>query len=261
MNTDTVVCLSPNLTGAIDTVFNACPENADGNADFVIDSTECINIAGLTEGVDTACIVICSNFVCDTINVTVTVIPEGGLLAPIAVDNDTITVINAPVTVNVILNDTLNTEQGTIEILDDPLNGIAVVTVDNEITYTPDPGFCGQLDSFTYVLTTIGGLDTATVRVNVLCEELTVFNGFSPNGDDVNSTFTILGIERFPDAKVYVFNRWGNQVYFRDGGYENVPGIAFDGTWEGRDLPDGTYFYMIDTNDGERLTGFVQIHR
>ena len=262
VNADSIVCLDTDLVGPIDTVFNACPTSADGNAEFMIDSTECINILGLTEGVDTACIVICSNFVCDTINITVTVIPEGGILPPVAVNNDTMTVINTPVTVNVILNDTLNTtEQGTIEILDDPLNGTASVTADNEVIYTPDPSFCGQLDSFTYVLTTIGGADTATVTVNVLCEELTVFNGFSPNGDDVNDTFTILGIERFPNADVYVYNRWGNQVYFRNGGYQNVPGIAFDGTWDGSDLPDGTYFYMIDTNDGERITGYVQIHR
>jgi len=133
--------------------------------------------------------------------------------------------------------------------------------IDNSIIYTPDPGFCGDTDSFTYTLTTSGGVSTATVTINVLCEELTVFNGFSPNGDELNDTFTILGIERFPHARVYVYNRWGNQVYFRDGNYQNVPGIAFDGTWEGNDLPDGTYFYMIDTNDGERMTGYVEIHR
>ena len=259
---DSVYCLDVTLPGMIDTVFNACPENTDGNADFtMIDTTNCIGIIGLTEGVDTACIVLCSGNVCDTVNVTVTVIPEGGLLGPIAVDNDTMTIVNTPVTINVITNDTLNGEQGTIEILDDPLNGTANVTIDNEIIYNPDPSFCGAIDSFTYVLTTSGGTDTATVTVNVLCEELTVFNGFSPNGDDINDVFTILGIERFPEARVYVYNRWGNQVYFRNGGYQNTAGIAFDGTWEGSELPDGTYFYMIDTNDGEKLTGYVELHR
>jgi len=263
VGSDSLICLDVDfMGGAIDTIFNACPENSDGNVLFtMLDTTECISVIGLTEGIDTACIVVCSNFVCDTINVTVTVIPEGGLLDPIAVDNDTMTIINTPVTINVILNDTLNGENGTIEILDDPLNGTATVTTDNEVIYTPDPSFCGELDSFTYVLTTIGGVDTATVTVNVLCEEITVFNGFSPNGDDVNETFTILGIDRFPNARVYVYNRWGNQVYFKDGGYQNIRGVAFDGTWEGQELPDGTYFYMIDTNDGEKITGYVQIHR
>ena len=258
---DSVYCLDVTLPGMIDTVFNACPENEDGNAAFLFDNTECIGIIGMTEGIDTACVVVCSDNVCDTVNVTVTVIPEGGLLGPIAVDNDTMTIINTPVTINVINNDTLNSEQGTIVILDDPMNGTANVTIDNEIIYNPDPSFCGAIDSFTYVLTTSGGTDTATVTVNVLCEELTVFNGFSPNGDDINDVFTILGIERFPEARVYVYNRWGNQVYFRNGNYQNTAGIAFDGTWEGNELPDGTYFYMIDTNDGEKLTGYVEIHR
>ena len=247
---------------AADTIYNACPEQSGDNAAFMIDpDTNCIAIIGLTEGVDTACIVVCDTMgMCDTTIFVATIVPEGSLLPPVAVNDDTMTIINTPITMNVMINDTLNAEEGTIEILDQPLNGMAEVTDDGEIIYTPDPGFCGAVDSFTYVLTTINGSDTATVFVNVLCEELRVFTGFSPNGDGVNDIFTILGIERFPNAKVYVYNRWGNLIYLREGGYQNEEGIAFDGTWNGETLPDGTYFYMIDTNEGDKLSGWVQIH-
>ncbi|MEM9822867.1 MAG: gliding motility-associated C-terminal domain-containing protein, partial [Bacteroidota bacterium] len=88
--------------------------------------------------------------------------------------------------------------------------------------------------------------------------ELTIFSGFSPNGDGVNDFFQIRGIERFPNNSVLVFNRWGNEV-FRSRGYTNDQG--WDGRWEGKDLPDGTYFYVIEDGEGNQYSGYVQIHR
>ena len=84
------------------------------------------------------------------------------------------------------------------------------------------------------------------------------FSGFSPNGDDVNDGFQILGVENFPDNELCIFNRWGNQVL-------NVKGYTNDdpwfGTWNGRDLPDGTYFYVFDNGAGQQYSGYVQIQR
>jgi large repetitive protein len=86
-----------------------------------------------------------------------------------------------------------------------------------------------------------------------------VFTGLSPNGDGMNDGWTILGIDLFNSNEVMVFNRWGNQVYHKKG-YNNFS--KWEGKFESTDLPDGTYFYIIDLGDGsEKLSGYLQISR
>ncbi|MCB0663744.1 MAG: gliding motility-associated C-terminal domain-containing protein, partial [Saprospiraceae bacterium] len=58
------------------------------------------------------------------------------------------------------------------------------------------------------------------------------------------------------DNLVRVYNRWGNLV-FEQKGYRGT----WDGTWNERDLPDGTYYYLIDLGDGQLYSGFLQINR
>ncbi len=83
-------------------------------------------------------------------------------------------------------------------------------------------------------------------------------SGFSPNGDGVNDVFHIEAIDRFPDNLLLVFNRYGDEV-FRKQGYQN----DWDGTGnQGNALPDGDYFYLLDLGDGSALRrGNVLIHR
>ena len=100
--------------------------------------------------------------------------------------------------------------------------------------------------------------DTATVNIYIECTELTVFNGFSPNGDGVNDVFYIDGIEDFPNNRLTIYNRWGNKVYEKDG-YNN----EWNDTWSGNVLPDGTYFYILNLGDEDNTTynGYLQIFR
>ena len=96
------------------------------------------------------------------------------------------------------------------------------------------------------------------VRIEINCEELTIFSGFSPNGDGINDRFTIKGIENFPDNEVSVFNRWGNEIY-REQAYNNETG--WDGTFNGDLIPDGTYFYLVQIKGKEPISGYVQLQR
>lgn len=80
---------------------------------------------------------------------------------------------------------------------------------------------------------------------------------FTPNGDGVNEVWELDGIVMFPDCKVQVFNRWG-QLLFESDGYAN----AWDGTYQGKELPIADYYYLIDLgNDSELLNGAVTIKR
>lgn len=75
---------------------------------------------------------------------------------------------------------------------------------------------------------------------------------FTPNGDDLNETFMITGIEFFPGSSVSIFDRWGGLVY-ESGDYKN--------NWTGDDAPDGVYYYIFNRSDGESFSGYVHLAR
>ncbi|OXA95773.1 gliding motility-associated C-terminal domain-containing protein [Flavobacterium hercynium] len=79
-------------------------------------------------------------------------------------------------------------------------------------------------------------------------------DGFSPNGDGVNDTFTIPDINfLYPDYTLEIFNRYGN-VMFK--GNRNKP------DWDGKNsesvaigdgiAPNGVYFYIVNFNKDNR---------
>ena len=85
-------------------------------------------------------------------------------------------------------------------------------------------------------------------------------NVITPNGDNVNDAWEIAGLSEYTSAEVIIFNRWGTIVYNYPNGYvENWRGISKNGG----ELPDGTYFYIINLKDNHNksFNGYVQIIR
>ena len=79
---------------------------------------------------------------------------------------------------------------------------------------------------------------------------LNISQAITPNGDGINDVWFIENIERYPQARIYVYNRWGAQVFHQPGNYRNNWGGTFDNNTQ--PLPSAPYFYRIDTdNDGE----------
>jgi hypothetical protein len=192
-DTDTLCLDVSELAGSMYTITNFCPGES---GDFVFFTTQadevCILYTGLALGVDTACYVICDELgYCDTTILIVQTVLDNGI-GPVAVDDDTIGQINMATIIEVLNNDTLNGTLADVIILTDPVNGTAVVNPDFTITYIPNVDFCGSVDSFEYILVTSSGSDTAFVFIDVYCDELTIYTGFSPNGDGVNDGFTII---------------------------------------------------------------------
>ena len=249
------------LPGTIISIENVCDDlSGDFVEFFVSDTSFCIEYVGLAVGTDTACIVITDNFGnTDTTYYYVTVVDPAPVLLPIAV-NDTVGVfVDANITIPVLENDTINGSLVSITPLDPPLFGSVMLTMDNEFLYTPNGSNCDVQDSFTYEICNANGCDTATVYLEVRCEEVIIYSGFSPNNDGVNDNFIITGIEDLPNNTLLIFNRWGNKVYEANG-YNNTTTV-WDGTWNGNPLPDGTYFYVLDNGNGRTYSGSVTIHR
>lgn len=83
-------------------------------------------------------------------------------------------------------------------------------------------------------------------------------DGISPNGDGINDTWIIDNIQLFNDAIVEVYNRWGQQLFQSAPGYP----VPWDGRYKGEDLPVGTYYYVIHSeNFAEPFTGPITIIR
>ena len=132
-------------------------------------------------------------------------------------------------------------------------NGNSVIT-----EVSDDPSTVEENDPTVIILPDVGG---------VLFE---IFNGITPNGDGFNDYFQIDGIDQFSNNNVKIFNRWGILI-FETNGY-NESSNVFKGesnaraTIEGdRDVPTGTYFYIItfpDVNPGkDSYSGYLYINR
>lgn len=74
----------------------------------------------------------------------------------------------------------------------------------------------------------------------VVFEKIWIPDVFTPNGDGFNDTWELTNITAYPNAEVRVFNRWGEIAYYSYGVY-----AGFDGTYNGRVLPMGSYTYHI----------------
>ncbi len=131
-------------------------------------------------------------------------------------------------------------------------------TLNTDPTFTASTSSISATNYGTYnVLITDPNGCTGTDEVDVteLCE-IVIPNIFTPGNDDgFNDAFIIENVESNPNTKVTIANRWGNVVYSTDN-YDNVNNV-----WDGGDLPDGTYFYVVVTALGQEYNGAVKLLR
>jgi gliding motility-associated-like protein len=94
------------------------------------------------------------------------------------------------------------------------------------------------------------------VMILVLLKPI-VPNTFTPNGDGYNDQWVIRHLEKYPGAIVEVFNTMGERLH-RSVNYTT----PWDGNWQGKPLPSGTYYYVIEPKNGRpKIAGYVTILR
>lgn len=137
-----------------------------------------------------------------------------------------------------------DTPTATTPLVEQP-NGVFKVTVKENTSY--------------YISEVTGSCEStrAEVKVSVGLSSVDIANAFTPNGDGVNDYWKIKGIENYPTALVQVFNRYGQKV-FESRGYSQ----PFDGTFNGKALPVGVYYFIINLSiNCNLLTGSLTIIR
>lgn len=175
-------------------------------------------------------------------------------------------IINEETVLDVLANDNLlDGVPRTFGLTRTPFLGTAVITPEGDLTYTSDQI---GLDNLNYEICYEGCLDptlrlceegTANIRVKYPDDQCVITNVVTPNGDGKNDFLIISCVdgELFPNNELIIFNQWGSEV-FRANPYNNDWG----GTYNGSDLPDGTYYYVFkSTPDAEAQTGFITLYR
>ncbi|TNE55093.1 MAG: gliding motility-associated C-terminal domain-containing protein [Bacteroidetes bacterium] len=77
-------------------------------------------------------------------------------------------------------------------------------------------------------------------------------NVITPNGDGTNDYFEIKNIKYLENNELIILNRWGQEV-FRESDYQNK--------WNGDELKDGVYYYLLKSGDAIKYQGFLTLLR
>jgi len=116
--------------------------------------------------------------------------------------------------------------------------------------------------TYTYTLTGAAPCGNTSTTVDVTIdnsgcntEEFYISNMLTPNGDGNNDIWYIGNVSEVQGSLVQIFNRWGTKLY-ETNNYSN----DWDGMYNGSELPDGTYYYVIEHN-GEVLQGPITLLR
>jgi gliding motility-associated-like protein len=102
------------------------------------------------------------------------------------------------------------------------------------------------------------GVCTAYAQINVkVLLPPVIYNTFTPNGDGINDLWEIPNLKDYPKASVSIFNRYGMQLFYSTGYVQ-----PWNGQYNGRDVPSGTYYYIVKPGNGQKVySGNVTIIR
>ncbi len=140
--------------------------------------------------------------------------------------------------------DTSNPEITDLGEIDVPLG-----TVQNTFVYTINNGLCGT------------SMDTVSLTL-IDCLTIDVPDAFSPNNDNINDTWFIPNLEKYPGNSIQVFNRWGAKVFEASDYQGDWNGVSDHPATIGDELPVGTYYYVLDLGNGSAAyKGFVYLKR
>jgi gliding motility-associated-like protein len=155
-------------------------------------------------------------------------------------------------------------------LLEDGSLTLAATASGNNLKYLWAPGTA--LNSSTILQPVASPTDDIRYRLTVISAEgckasdevlVTVLkkpgvpNTFSPNGDGIHDRWEIKYLDTYPGATVEIYNRYG-QLVFKSTGHTQ----SWDGTYNGKPVPVGTYYYIVNPKNGRKqVSGYVDIIR
>lgn len=184
---------------------------------------------------------------------------------PLAINDSVYTDFNIPIIIYASQNDTdPDNDLLTYSIFGNPQNGSVMMQSNGNFIYRPNADYSGK-DQFTYEVcdnNTYSKCSKAIAYITIgeAPSLPDIDNGFSPNGDGINEGWHIKDIEKYPANEVFIFNRWGSEVWSTKN-YSNTDNQWFGKNISGDELPDGTYYYIIKYDELNQQKGWVIIKR
>ena len=113
-------------------------------------------------------------------------------------------------------------------------------------------GFIGNplqyVDAGTYSVIVVDGSNCVSVIADIVVDEdvscIEMPNSFTPNNDGTNDMWN-LDFSSYSNGSIQVYSKWGNLVWESAGTM-----LSWDGTYNGQVLPSGTYYYILDIDNG-----------
>ncbi|HOY33036.1 MAG TPA: gliding motility-associated C-terminal domain-containing protein [Bacteroidales bacterium] len=104
---------------------------------------------------------------------------------------------------------------------------------------SPAHSFSGENMYYVSLITTsdFGCKDTVVHKVEVINDILRFENVFTPNNDGYNDVFEIENVEKYPENKLTIYNRWGIKVFDT---------YQYRNTWNAEGVPDGVYYFIFN---------------
>jgi gliding motility-associated-like protein len=94
-------------------------------------------------------------------------------------------------------------------------------------------------------------------RTRPAFDNLTIYNTFTPNADRFNDTWGVPEIRFYEGVRISVYERGGARLF-----YTENPDIRWDGTYEGKEMPVGSYYWVIQIDEtGATRRGIVNLLR
>ncbi|HPD66188.1 MAG TPA: PKD domain-containing protein [Bacteroidia bacterium] len=97
--------------------------------------------------------------------------------------------------------------------------------------------------------------DSAVVKV-IKVDKFVAVDVITPNGDNINDYWIIRDLGYYSPVELTIFNRYGDVIY-NSKDYKN----DWDGTRDGKEIPEGAYYYVVKTKQNTVFRGTINILR
>uniref|UniRef100_UPI001BFC953B gliding motility-associated C-terminal domain-containing protein n=1 Tax=Echinicola shivajiensis TaxID=1035916 RepID=UPI001BFC953B len=85
-------------------------------------------------------------------------------------------------------------------------------------------------------------------RLRKSLDDIEIYNTFSPNEDGRNDTWGVEELRYQTGVRIMIFERSGNRIF-----YTEHPEVRWDGTYKGKEMAPGTYFWVIESRGDDKV--------